>query len=598
MVSANTSNSISQITIIVAGIIGCLVFVSFVYFLWRVLWRLLRFFRGQSKIFGALTAMRLVSFGLVTIIFPGTIYKVIHHTFLFIVNLISLIFININYTFLELKAIPDPDLLKTVMTTFAVLQKSALEVFAGLRNLLIDLPITRIFLAIALWVVVGQIVTLILAKTEPEPKVKEYLLNFINNLKRIPLPTRKNFLLLLIFILSGYLCIASIAAIPWLKQTEAPPTFSREQFKSKLKAIQLTKEAYDKRYAPDYSTNANPFERLEQMINMIENSFNNEKFVKIPFYQQSKSDIETIKTELGKQKGLRKELADDWKKFQADAWAAQNTLLENAAGEFESNMNLPMSTEERTIYLKNMSKWYQDNLDRVYRSLNESMRFLSNWDRKWEGWALELSGYIDKANNNFNEYANASSDEQAKFQRNTFDYSLLFMKGSPEQRYLEDSQAESFQVLRLPINITLPPQLPEPGIGWGIFGIVSRWLLKTRSIDLAIISGMLGFGLLGSAVSSFVRGRIIREKGEALVGDLSGVLIKGLSAAVIVFLAVEGGIAFFTTGEIAPNPYVLFFTCLVGAAFSENIWEWARERLGKSFPKNDVDTTSMSNNKK
>ena len=28
-----------------------------------------------------------------------------------------------------------------------------------------------------------------------------------------------------------------------------------------------------------------------------------------------------------------------------------------------------------------------------------------------------------------------------------------------------------------------------------------------------------------------------------------------------------------------PNPYVVFVTCLVGAVFSEDIWNWAREKF-------------------
>ncbi|HEX9972665.1 MAG TPA: hypothetical protein VGD14_11400, partial [bacterium] len=58
------------------------------------------------------------------------------------------------------------------------------------------------------------------------------------------------------------------------------------------------------------------------------------------------------------------------------------------------------------------------------------------------------------------------------------------------------------------------------------------------------------------------------------------------SAAVVVFLSVKGGLAVFTTDEVESNAYVLFFTCLVGAVFSEKIWEWAQEKLGEKFTTN------------
>ena len=64
-----------------------------------------------------------------------------------------------------------------------------------------------------------------------------------------------------------------------------------------------------------------------------------------------------------------------------------------------------------------------------------------------------------------------------------------------------------------------------------------------------------------------------------LVHDLPGVVIRGLSAAIVVFLAVEGGLAIFASGMAQPNPYVLLFTCLVGAVFSEDVWDWAHKQL-------------------
>jgi hypothetical protein len=41
---------------------------------------------------------------------------------------------------------------------------------------------------------------------------------------------------------------------------------------------------------------------------------------------------------------------------------------------------------------------------------------------------------------------------------------------------------------------------------------------------------------------------------DHLVRDLAGVLIRGLSAAVVVFLAVEGGLAVFSNPSAVPNP--------------------------------------------
>jgi hypothetical protein len=137
----------------------------------------------------------------------------------------------------------------------------------------------------------------------------------------------------------------------------------------------------------------------------------------------------------------------------------------------------------------------------------------------------------------------------------------------------------------LPVMDVLP-QPPKPGSQWGIFGLIAGWLLKTRALSLVLITGMLGFGLFGAAISSVVREQVTRAPGEPLVKDLASVVVRGLSAAVVVFLAVEGGVAIFTTNTPEPNPYVLFFTCLVGAVFSERVWDWARERLNQNLAGN------------
>jgi hypothetical protein len=127
---------------------------------------------------------------------------------------------------------------------------------------------------------------------------------------------------------------------------------------------------------------------------------------------------------------------------------------------------------------------------------------------------------------------------------------------------------------------------PEPGAGWGPFGKVANWLLRTKSFALALITGMLGFGLLGAAISAFVRtdtradNRAVPRANGAEVGR---VVVRGLSAAVVLFLAVKGGLAILAVGEQDPNAYVLFFTCLVGAVFSEDVWTWARTKFLKNL---------------
>ena len=90
---------------------------------------------------------------------------------------------------------------------------------------------------------------------------------------------------------------------------------------------------------------------------------------------------------------------------------------------------------------------------------------------------------------------------------------------------------------------------------------------------------MLGVGLVGCIVSTFVRQQRTRGVNDPWVSDVFPVVVRGFTAAVVVYLAVEGGLNVFGTDSNQPNPYVLLFACLVGAVFSEDVWVRARKQL-------------------
>jgi hypothetical protein len=49
------------------------------------------------------------------------------------------------------------------------------------------------------------------------------------------------------------------------------------------------------------------------------------------------------------------------------------------------------------------------------------------------------------------------------------------------------------------------PGVRNEGDDWGAFRFLAGWLLRSGSLPLAVITGMLGVGLLGATASSFVR---------------------------------------------------------------------------------------------
>jgi hypothetical protein len=137
-----------------------------------------------------------------------------------------------------------------------------------------------------------------------------------------------------------------------------------------------------------------------------------------------------------------------------------------------------------------------------------------------------------------------------------------------------------------------PPRIPvKPDIGehHGKFFIkATGWLLRTESESLVLIVGMFGFGLFGSIGSYFIRrrsrtGQEDKNPAPDSIFSIADILLNGMSATIVVFLGVKGAVMVFTTNSGELNPYALFFTCLLAAVFSEDVWRWAWKKLQEAL---------------
>ncbi|WP_132053155.1 hypothetical protein [Pseudocnuella soli] len=117
------------------------------------------------------------------------------------------------------------------------------------------------------------------------------------------------------------------------------------------------------------------------------------------------------------------------------------------------------------------------------------------------------------------------------------------------------------------------------GSNWGIFGSISKFLIKPKSSELVLLIGMLGFGLLGASILSFEKnegegslmGSFMRKP---IIRNFEIVLARGFGAALVIYLATKGGLAIFAAGaDTDANGYVLLLTCFVGAVYSDKVWE-------------------------
>lgn len=117
------------------------------------------------------------------------------------------------------------------------------------------------------------------------------------------------------------------------------------------------------------------------------------------------------------------------------------------------------------------------------------------------------------------------------------------------------------------------------------------WLIRSESVPLTIIVGLVGFSFLGAGLSRIVRAGVVDEETARWlsVGDLLLFVLSGAAASLSIFVASYGGLAVLGgDGATDPNPYVVFVLCLVAAIYSEDVWRWLRKNVLKQVTAPDA----------
>lgn len=146
-----------------------------------------------------------------------------------------------------------------------------------------------------------------------------------------------------------------------------------------------------------------------------------------------------------------------------------------------------------------------------------------------------------------------------------------------------------------PDTIAFQSELPviqgsnRDGSEWGIFGLMSQYLINTESSEMVLLMGMLGFGLLGASLSSFEAAESDRNifetfRSKPLVKNFGYVLARGCGAAIAVYLCTKAGLAVFTMGSATStdnaSSYMLLLTCFVGSIYSDKVWKTISNSIG------------------
>jgi hypothetical protein len=558
----NTSMNLIIAAVIAALVSGLILWITFA-ILWRVFRRIGRAVSANAQIFGATLSSRLVSLGVVALILPRAISAVIEAPVRLIISLVYAVFVNLTRVWAPSSLGTENAVTwdRTLGIVLDILQKMLYDLLQFSNTFLGQLSLASVVLALALWVVAGQLLDLVL-ETAPQGQLgKGKLIGFF---ERLPKSTRQNLLLAVVFLVSAYLSIAAMVAIPWLKEGQGAADFSQEK-RQQLQEALGTEEKFKQSFGGDYAVD--PFAVLaDSTLPQPQGGFANDTLT--THWENLLLETKQVRDNNIAQ---RQPILARWETFRQEVWSRKEKLMQAAVSGFESKKNA-MGIQEQDFYFREVYTWYRDNLDDLDRRLSKVQFFVIARDGIWKSWAENVKTSLEAA---------LKQLQAPQVSLAELPYIKVYGLYSSEDA-LGTALFDAPEVFALPAMDVLP-QPPKPGSQWGIFGFIAGWLLKTRALSLVLITGMLGFGLFGAAISSVVREQVTRAPGEPLVKDLASVVVRGLSAAVVVFLAVEGGVAIFTTSDPQPNPYVLFFTCLVGAVFSERVWDWARERLNQNL---------------
>lgn len=111
---------------------------------------------------------------------------------------------------------------------------------------------------------------------------------------------------------------------------------------------------------------------------------------------------------------------------------------------------------------------------------------------------------------------------------------------------------------------------------------VTNIVVKDESQTLALIIGLIGFGLLGAIIGTFSRANAetsLTEK-ATIISSIFNTIIKSFSASIVTYLSIKGGLSIVTANaDNSANPYFVLFLCFLASVFSEEIWLWAKKKI-------------------
>lgn len=398
---------------------------------------------------------------------------------------------------------------------------------------------------------------------------------------------RQNFYLSVVLLGAGYLSIAALMAIPELESTRSiPESVSVEKLRAQLTGIQISSDELNRVFPENAQLQNDPFGELNAFLSQSPTTAPPEPDPEAaepapqPLATPKASTTAAIepaappgplresvtpplwsvtKQAINSSQGLRTKLAGQWRDLRTSAQVQQRYAFDLAVLTYENDNLNRVGVRQTTEHFRAVIDWYLSYVLWLREELTRCHGEVHQFDVRVQRWAQ-----------------NTVEGLRPMFLPGGYDGVV----GAPPEPSEDICALPSLYSEPVPRRDGAHKSLN------GVFRAMSGWLVQPESLSLTLLIGMLGFALLGASVSPIVRSHEARVRaqpnnGEPLVRDLASLVIRGVSAAVVVFLGLKGGLSLLGSSDISPNPYALLLTCFAAAVYSERAWNSVRDWFGK-----------------
>ena len=360
------------------------------------------------------------------------------------------------------------------------------DIFASaIFSLFKSILVPQFISARVLWAVLGQVFNAIARNDEGLGLRKIY--------GSMSVARWQNLALFFVLLVGGYLSIASIAAIPWLRQTEE--AVDTQPLATRLRESLPSHEDFNKKFPPSL-TRVDPFENVSKTLDTLTSESDQattksgqgttpataasvdargSQTIEVS-PQLSQLLVSALRQTIATERESRNNLLDSWTKLQQRGFEFDHKLQETFVNSFVINSAQQRGKREHAIYARMLDDSYRRQLRDVDDQLSSCLAVISEADSGWVTYATYIEDLIKNPRQLSEPLREATT--------------LMLLSARKPLVDLERSECESLTGVE-----DQPPLPPEPGSEWGPFSFVASWLLKTQSLDLALISGMLGNGV-------------------------------------------------------------------------------------------------------